>query len=320
MVGWSSIVLVGFFIYLAYFIYRNLKVNVTGKAVLISGCDTGFGESLAKQLDKLGMRVFAGCLTKEGAQALSGQLSSRSCVIPLDITNEKRIAEALATVTDRLGSRGLYALVNNAGIGVGGAIDFTPVSVYAKLLDVNFLGLLRLTKAFLPLVKKCRGRIINMSSLAGRMPVMGGYSISKYAVECFSDMLRIEMAPFGIKVVILEPGFAKTPLLERALEDQEKRYLEAPDDIKQTYGPNWNKRFMGAVRKMMDGAMDPEQVIKTYIDSLTYRFPYARYTIGWEATLGCQIFANLPSFIVDALAKATVFVPPENIPSPAPDS
>jgi len=308
-----SIALVIIVYYILSFFYRRLQVNVKGKAVVISGCDTGFGESLAKELDKLGMRVFAGCLTKEGANSLGAQLSSRSCVIPLDVTSDQSVAEALAKVNDRLESGGLYALVNNAGIAAGLLFDFNTISTFSRVMDVNYLGVVRLTKAFTPLLKKRGGRVINMSSVAGKIPAMGVYSASKHALECFSDNLRMEMEPFSIKVVIIEPGFTKTPILEKGNVEVVRSFNEAPEEIRKEYGEKWFKRQVETFKWSDTFAMDPKFVVDAYIEAIIRRFPYRRYAVGLINKILCQ-FPLLPSFLQDIVMKM-LFNPPENVPS-----
>ncbi|KAG8536948.1 hypothetical protein GDO81_025363 [Engystomops pustulosus] len=166
--------------------------NITGKYVFITGCDTGFGNLLAKQLDKRGMKVLAACLTEDGAENLKKETSSRLQTIILDVTDSKSVSSAAERVSKIVGNEGLWGLVNNAGCMTA----FTPnewqkKEDFVKVINVNLIGMIDVTLHLLPLVRKAQGRIVNVSSVFGRLSTVGGaYCMSKYGVEAFSDTLR----------------------------------------------------------------------------------------------------------------------------------
>ncbi|XP_078612637.1 D-beta-hydroxybutyrate dehydrogenase, mitochondrial-like [Branchiostoma floridae x Branchiostoma japonicum] len=189
------------------------RVSGKGKAVFITGCDSGFGFGLAKRLDSLGFTVFAGCLLAdsggEGSKKLRAECSSRLSTVQIDVTDDGQVQAAVQQVKDRLptGSKGLYALVNNAGFVQRGEIEWVSMAAYRRVMEVNTFGAVRVTKAFLPLIRRAKGRVVNTSSGSGlhAHPTMSAYCMTKAALEFFSDALRHEMHKWGVKVVLVEP-------------------------------------------------------------------------------------------------------------------
>uniref|UniRef100_A0A672YF24 Retinol dehydrogenase 1 n=1 Tax=Sphaeramia orbicularis TaxID=375764 RepID=A0A672YF24_9TELE len=213
------------------------------KHVLITGCDSGFGNLLARQLDGRGFRVIAACLTEEGASALSSLASPRLKTLQLDVTDSASIRRAVEAVRAEVGERGLWGLVNNAGRSIPiGPTEWMQLEDFRKVLDVNLIGVIEVTLAFLPLLKKARGRVVNVASILGRLALTGGgYCLSKYGVEAFSDSLRREMQHFGINVSIIEPGFFKTAVTRPDLIEADLRRLwtRLPQDVKDSYGASY---------------------------------------------------------------------------------
>ncbi|NWI78115.1 RDH16 dehydrogenase, partial [Dryoscopus gambensis] len=171
---------------------RQTVPGLSEKHVLITGCDSGFGNLLARQLDARGLRVLAACLTEAGAAQLRVATSSRLQTVLLDVTSSKSIADVTAWVRERVGDRGLWGLVNNAGIAIPTAPnEWLTKEDFVKVLDVNLVGLVEVTLSLLPLVRRGRGRVVNVASVMGRVSCFGGgYCVSKYGVEAFSDSLR----------------------------------------------------------------------------------------------------------------------------------
>ncbi|XP_030052531.1 retinol dehydrogenase 16-like isoform X2 [Microcaecilia unicolor] len=186
---------VGFYFLFRWYWYRQTLQNLTDKYVFITGCDSGFGNLLACQLDGQGLRVLAACLTQRGAEQLKEGTSQRLQTIILDVTDSESVAAAANWVKLQVGDRGLWGLVNNAGISLPSLPnEWLLKDDFLKILNVNLLGLIDVTLSLLPLIRKAKGRIVNVSSMAGRISLVGGgYSISKYGVEAFSDSLRREL-------------------------------------------------------------------------------------------------------------------------------
>ncbi|NWS08271.1 RDH16 dehydrogenase, partial [Motacilla alba] len=166
------------------------------KHVLITGCDSGFGNLLARQLDARGLRVLAACLTDTGAKQLRAATSKRLQTVLLDVTSSKSIADVTAWVREPpahpIPSPGLWGLVNNAGIAIPTAPnEWLSKEDFVKVLNVNLVGVVEVTLSLLPLVRRARGRVVNVASVMGRVSFFGGgYCPSKYGVEAFSDSLR----------------------------------------------------------------------------------------------------------------------------------
>ncbi|KAF6121618.1 short chain dehydrogenase/reductase family 9C member 7 [Phyllostomus discolor] len=238
--------LVGLYYLLRWYRERQVVSHLQDKYVFITGCDSGFGNLLARQLDLRGLRVLAACLTEKGAEQLRGQTSDRLATVILNVTKTESIAAATQWVKERVGDRGLWGLVNNAGISMPTAPnEWLTKQDFIKILDVNLLGLIEVTLSLLPLVRKARGRVVNVSSILGRVSMYGGgYCISKYGVEAFSDSLRRELSHFAVKVAIIEPGYFKTILAssETVCRSFQETWDRASPEVKEIYG----EKFLAA--------------------------------------------------------------------------
>ncbi|XP_061613213.1 11-beta-hydroxysteroid dehydrogenase type 2 [Phyllopteryx taeniolatus] len=198
---------------------RNRKKDkllpACGKAVVITGCDSGFGKATARHLDSAGFRVFATVLdaSGEGAGELRRTCSERLTLLQLDITQPQQVQRALVEVQAQLGPEGLWALVNNAGVCVNfGDIELSPMSNFRGCMEVNFFGTLNVTKSFLPLLRRDKGRLVTVSSPAGDhpFPCLAAYGASKAALNLFMDTLRHELTPWGVHVCTILPSSYKT--------------------------------------------------------------------------------------------------------------
>ena len=179
-------------------------------SVVVTGASSGIGEACALRLDKLGFRVFAGVRREADSEALKRKASDRLIPIFLDITEASSIAAAVDVVAAAVGEAGLSGLVNNAGVVIAGPLEFLPLDQICKQFEVNVIGQITVTQAFLPLVRQGHGRLVNIGSLAGRvaMPFIGAYSASKFAMEALTDALRVELRPWKIRVSLIEIGRA----------------------------------------------------------------------------------------------------------------
>ncbi|KAM8974891.1 retinol dehydrogenase 7-like isoform 2-T2 [Pelodytes ibericus] len=275
--------------------------NLSDKYVFITGCDTGFGNILAKQLDRRGLQVLAACLTKNGAEGLKKETSSRLQTVILDITDSQSVSSATEWTNRIVGQSGLWGLVNNAGI----AVPFAPhgwlkKDDYTNVLNVNLLGMIDVTLQLLPLVKRAQGRIVNVASVLGRVSLLGGaYSISKYGVEAFSDSLRREIGDFGVKVSIIEPGGFRT-LISTVFEDIKRMWKTLPAEIKRSYGEQYyQKTWKNLEIVAQKGSVEFYRVTDCMEHALTACHPWTRYSAGWDAKLGLIPLSYLPTFITD---------------------
>ncbi|KAJ8314223.1 hypothetical protein KUTeg_008784 [Tegillarca granosa] len=218
-----QVIVTSLFLYLCItWFLRSLTINRRYRDlyVVITGCDSGFGKELAYRLDRFGFNVFAACLTEEAAAEL-----------------------------ERTTSKTLWGIVNNAGIS--GALAFSDILTKEHLIeifDVNLFGMAEMTKQFLPLLRKSKGRIINTSSVAGRLGSgFLPYPVSKFAVEGYSDCLRRELYHQGVSVHIIEPGAFLTPILKEMTPEKiklrfEKVLNQATDEQREFYGPEFSEK------------------------------------------------------------------------------
>uniref|UniRef100_A0A8C6TJK8 Zgc:113142 n=1 Tax=Neogobius melanostomus TaxID=47308 RepID=A0A8C6TJK8_9GOBI len=187
---------------------RGPGMRCQGYAVLITGCDSGFGHMLAVALDRRGFTVFAGCLQPEaaGAQSLTRLCTSRLRILKLDVTSEQDVQLARKTVQDNLPEKGLWAVVNNAGISDWAEIEWSSSQDFQNMLNVNLMGGIRTSIALLDLTDLSAGRMVFVSSIFSFFTClnMAAYSVSKRGLEAFADCLRVEMASFGVKVSIIQ--------------------------------------------------------------------------------------------------------------------
>jgi len=217
--------------------------DAAGKVVLVTGCDTGIGHELARHMDTLGFTVFAGCLdtASEGAQRLRVEASPRLTLVNMDVRSEEHVRQAVRFMEENMpqGEEGLYGLVNNAGVCVCGEFDWQTMCQIKTQVDVNLLGPMRVTKQCLPLLKAGRGRVVNVSSVAGLQgyPGLSTYCATKFGMEGFSEVLRLELAKFGVSVVTVQPGdYSKaTRLLDNHHRNMNIMWGEMSEDCRRQY-------------------------------------------------------------------------------------
>lgn len=279
------------------------------KYVLLTGCDSGFGRATAQRLDQLGFNVFATCLTKKGQDEITSLCSERLRAFHLDVTDSKEIKDALQFVRQNLpANTGLWGLINNAGIAKVGPIEWQTVDEYKRVADVNLWGLIDVTKAFLPLIKMAKGRVINIASIGGRacLPHASAYSISKFGVEAFSDALRRELSMSGVQVSVIEPGFFKTNITnkENLRGLWKDLWAKLDPSLMEEYGYDF---YQTSVNNMLKGMVDvcasPHlyKVVDAIIHSLVSQYPQSRYVVGWDAKLLWIWVSWLPASMGDAL-------------------
>ncbi|XP_048346036.1 retinol dehydrogenase 16-like [Sphaerodactylus townsendi] len=295
-------------LYLLFRWHRDKQIlsNLTEKYVFITGCDSGFGNLLARQLDARGLRVLAGCFTPQGAEKLQEQASGRLQTTLLDVCSTESVANATEWVKGQVGDKGLWGLVNNAGVSVPSAFnEWLTKDEFKKVMDVNFFGVVDVTKHMLPLLRKARGRVVNMASVLGRLSVGGGgYSTSKYAVEAFSDSIRRENCFFGIKVSIIEPGFFKTAITsEKILTDSFMRCWERlPDETKRLYGEPFLQRNLKVLSMMPKFCSSDLSLVTNCMEhAVTAVHPRTRYSAGWDAKLFYIPLSYMPTWVPDML-------------------
>lgn len=294
------------FIYAIYelykFFYPAPNIDPKGKYVLISGCDSGFGNTLAIELDKKGFNVFAGVYSADNKDVLSNKLSSRSIVFLLDITKQSDIDSAYGMIKEKTNS--LHALVNNAGISSGGHIDWISVESMRNMMDINFFGHISMTKTFLPLlITKRNSRVVNITSVAGFIcpPSGSSYCCSKFALESFSDCLRREMNVWGLKVSIIEPGVMRTPIIGKHAQNMREVSMQLPIEVQE----RWGEEFFTAVHEnskkniLVKWAEDPIKVVRAIEHAIINTQPSIRYKPGWQSKFIWYPLSIIPAWLAD---------------------
>jgi len=279
------------------------RAALTNKSVFITGCDTGFGRLTSIRLHRLGWKVFANCYSEEYARTLKEETAKITSSPPLttlvfSVTDEKAVKHA-AEVVGKECPEGLWGVINNAGISNGFFTEITEVVDYKNVMDVNFYGMVSVTKYFLPLVKLAKGRIVNITSMAGRVTMAGmtAYSASKHAGEAFSDGLRLELSPFGVKVSIIEPGFMNTAIIEKGIQDTQ-RLIAAHPQLTQEYKAKWGPDFGSPmIERIPQG--NPETVVDALEHALTAQNPLPRYVVGLANQIVAAWALFAPSTVSD---------------------
>jgi NAD(P)-dependent dehydrogenase (short-subunit alcohol dehydrogenase family) len=302
---------VGFVIilYVFYRLYRHFfptpNINPQGKYVLISGCDTGFGHGLAIELDKQGFNVLAGVYLPDSIVTLTNKLSSKATVFRLDITKQEDIDAAFELVKGKTNT--LHALVNNAGIGAGGYIDWITLEFMHKIMDVNFFGQVAMTKKFLPLlIMKRDSRVVNICSVMGFItpPGMSAYCASKHAFESFSDCLRREMFPWGLRVCIIEPGWLRTPIIQ----GHDRLLRELWNGLSSDVRNRWGEEFVNELIKksvtdspFIKNAEDPMKIVRALEHAVMNSEPCIRYQPDLQGKFIFYPLSLIPAWITDLL-------------------
>jgi NAD(P)-dependent dehydrogenase (short-subunit alcohol dehydrogenase family) len=270
-------------------------------AALVTGAGSGIGEACAKRLSSMGWRVFAGVLDESQRAHIEQSRLPRTTPLVLDITNADAITAAARTIADEVGERGLVGLVNNAGIGVMGPLEYVPIERLRLQLEVNLVGHVAVTQACLPLLRRASGRIVNIASMAGRlsMPMLGPYSASKFAMEAISDALRQELRPSNMHVACIEPALIDTPILSGSQTAADAALAAMSEIGRERYRP----LFDGIRRstKFNAVASPPDVVARAVAHALTARRPKTRYTVGamrWRFLLLAKLPDRLRDWVV----------------------
>jgi NAD(P)-dependent dehydrogenase (short-subunit alcohol dehydrogenase family) len=263
---------------------RILASVLDGRTILVTGASTGIGRATALLLAANGANVLA------GVRDTSVELGVPT--IELDITNADHVR--------RLAQHDLHGLVNNAGIATTGPLEFMPPDELARQLEVNVIAQLAVTQACFPALRRNRGRIVNVSSISGRvaLPLYGPYAASKYALEALSDSLRREQQDVG--VVVVEPGAIATPIWSRGLAAGDALWQAMPPQAHERYGRLVARLRKEAERQSTEGA-PPETVARVIATALATHRPRTRYVVGTDARLQALLVGALPGAVVDRL-------------------
>jgi NAD(P)-dependent dehydrogenase (short-subunit alcohol dehydrogenase family) len=270
--------------------------------VVVTGASTGIGEATVMHLASLGFSVFAGVRKDSDAERLRAKGSGRLHPIQLDVTDSGSIEAAAAKVGETTGESGLAGLVNNAGIAVSGPIEFIPVEELRRQLEVNVVGQIAVTKAFLPMLRRGRGRVVNIGSIGGRvaLPLLGPYAASKFAMEALTDSLRREVRQWGVGVSIVEPGAIATPIWEKSSAAAATLMNDWPPEAEALYG-NLIAAVLAEAERIPERGLPPQAVAEVVEHALTARRPKTRYLVGRDAKGRALIARFLPDRVFDRL-------------------
>ncbi|MBV9213228.1 MAG: SDR family NAD(P)-dependent oxidoreductase [Actinobacteria bacterium] len=275
---------------------------MTRGAVVITGSSTGIGRACALHLAASGFQVFAGVRRQEDGDALQREATGTLDPLLVDVTDGSAIAAARERVEASVTSAGLAGLVNNAGIAVSGPLEFVPIDDLRRQLEVNLLGHVAVTQAFLPLIRRARGRIVNVTSVGGRVAnaFLGPYQSSKWALEALTDVLRKELRPWGIHVAAIEPGAIATPMWEKGADEGSEILERLPAEGHQLYGKAI-RRMVDVAARLGERGAPPERVASAVEHALTARRPRPRYLVGVDARVQVALNRLLPARANDAL-------------------
>lgn len=259
------------------------------ETVVVTGASTGIGEACALHLDRLGLRVLAGVRKAEDGEALRRRSSDRLKPVLLDVTDGDSIARAARDVGR------LSGLVNNAGIVVAGPLEFLFLEDLRRQLEVNVVGPIAVTQAFLPALRAAKGRVVNIGSVSGLIatPFLGPYCASKFALEALTDSLRMELRPWGIRVAIVEPGAIATPIWAKSRAQASQAAKALPESGKELYAAALSRmdEFTEALSRK---AIPAEAVARAVEHALTAKRPKLRYLLGRRTRFEAGMFRLIP--------------------------
>jgi NAD(P)-dependent dehydrogenase (short-subunit alcohol dehydrogenase family) len=275
--------------------------------VFVTGASSGIGRATAVELGKRGHRVFAGARRAAALEELA-QTSPRVVAVPLDVTDRASVRAALARVDELTAGRGIDVLVNGAGYALAGPIEALSSEAIEHQFATNVFGLLEVTRAFLPRMRERRsGRVINVSSVVGRfvLPGMGVYSASKFALEALSDALRMELADFGVSVVLVEPAWVATDIAGASAQ-QASVFPVAVDGYQELFA----KTGAYIADQISHNAIPAEQVARTIADAAQATRPKSRYVLPAKGRLLVGLMGALPDRTADRAKRRTLGLTP----------
>jgi NAD(P)-dependent dehydrogenase (short-subunit alcohol dehydrogenase family) len=258
------------------------------RTAIVTGASSGIGQACAVRLARAGWRVLAG-VRREG-DAPEGTEE-----VLLDVTDAEQIREAAERVDE------LHGLVNNAGIALGSPLELVPVEQLRHQLEVNLVGQVAVTQSLLPALRRAKGRIVFMGSIAGRsaLPFLAPYAASKHALEAVADSLRLELKPFGIPVSIVEPGSIRTAIWGRSAARADELAATMDSEVAELYADRV-AAFRSVALKRGEGGAPADRVAEVVEEALTAERPHARYLVGRDAKLRAG-FERLPDRLRDRI-------------------
>ena len=285
-------------------------MDCTRRHFLVTGASSGIGRATALRLAAAGDHVYAGVRNPSDGDALVRRATAGELTpLILDVTDPHKISEAAATVTRHAGAAGLDGLVDNAGVGLACPVELLPLDTFRRLLEINVTGQLAVTQAFLPLLRRARGRIVVLSTIGVRFgpPFAGALDATKAALAALADALRQELAPWGVRVVLVEPASINSAAPDKVVRDTEAAMVAAPPSGRALYQESVSRMLTVMLRRERDGS-PPEVAAETIVRALTTRRPRAVYLTGKNARRLATI-SLLPTPVLDAVRRRIFGLP-----------
>jgi NAD(P)-dependent dehydrogenase (short-subunit alcohol dehydrogenase family) len=274
-------------------------MSKNNRLAIVTGASSGVGQATANELAARGFQVLAGVRKEADAERIA---ADRVEPVILDVTEPDQIAAIAERVETDADGRPLAVLVNNAGIAVNSPVETIPMDEWRRQFDVNFFGQVAVTQALLPALLAARGRVVNVSSIGGRVagPTFGAYAASKFALEAMSDALRREAGRFGLKVIVVEPGAVATPIWDKG--------IATAQDLTAGLTPEQQARYRDLLDAVLEQAksaaeegIEPSAVARVIADAVEADRPKTRYLVGRDAKVAGRMAAVLPDRIMDRL-------------------
>ena len=270
---------------------------------IVTGASTGMGAATARELARRKFHVLAGVRRDQDADAIRGPGVEP---VILDITNAEHIRSLVHRVQNDPQGRAVRGLVNNAAVQANVPFEVFAIAEWRRMFEVNLLGHVAMTQALLPALIRSRGRVINISSVGGKvaMATYGPYAATKFALEAASDSLRRELAPTGVQVVVIEPGAVRTEMLDRAIATADKSVSTMTPEQSQRYGPLVHAVNTQAVLSTKSG-VSADAAARVVAKAVIARKPRTRYTIGREAA-AIRLVRFLPDRTLDRILSTAL--------------
>lgn len=269
------------------------------ETVVVTGTSSGIGRATALRLARSGFRVLAGVRDPADGRSLSDELDdAKGAIEPveIDVTDPGAIEAAVGRAKDLTDGDGLVGLINNAGVPVTGPMEVLPIDELRRELEVNLIGQIAVTQAFLPMLRAAEGRVVFVTSIGGQLvfPFAGAYHASKFGLEAAAEAMRTELRGSGVDVAIVEPGVTDSRIWEKAVEQAEAMVADLPAPQRKLYEEDM-ERFAARLRQTRDGDnMDAGKVAAKIEKALTSSRPPSRLPIGIGAKVGYRLRPVIP--------------------------
>jgi NAD(P)-dependent dehydrogenase (short-subunit alcohol dehydrogenase family) len=277
---------------------------------VVTGASSGIGRATALRLAASGQHVFAGVRKTADAESLRAEASGELTSLLLDVTDPEQINQARELVAGHVGGAGLSGLVDNAGIGMAWPLELVPLDAVRQQFEVNVFGQLAVVQAFLPLLRQARGRVVVIGSIGDRltMPFAGVLCASKAAVASLAEGLRQELAPWDVRVVLVEPASIHTEAVDKLERDAHSAVENFPPGGRELYQDAYQRMIRTFAAGEREGSA-PEVVADTILRALSARRPRARYLVGKDARRLATLAVLAPTGMFDAFRRRLFGLP-----------